>query len=166
MSAYTSDNLSNAKSQGVEFSAQYRPARWAAFLGNYTYLDTEVLALDHSDLAEQYFQVGQQLARRPPQSGSFRLALTHGRVAGEVIGYIRGDTLDVEPNYGASAGFYDNPGYANLAVNVNVALKGGVSAFGTVRNLLNERYEEIFGYPSPRLTFISGVKWSFRGKDF
>ena len=167
LSAYTSGNLANAKTAGVESSLQYRPTRWLTFAGNYTYLDTKVLALNRTgDVAEQYYQVGQQLARRPPQSGSFRLAVTRGRVSGDVIGYIRGDTLDVEPNYGASEGFYSNPGYANLGINLNVAVKSGVSVFGTVRNLLNERYEEIFGFPSPKLTFITGIKWSLRGKDF
>ena len=167
LSAYTSGNLANAKASGVESSIQYRPARWLSFRGNYTYLDTKVLALNHTgDLAEQYYQVGQQLARRPPQSGSFRLAVTRGRVSGDVIGYLRGDALDVEPNYGASEGFYTNPGYANLGLNLNIAVKSGVSVFGTVRNLLNERYEEIFGFPSPKLTFISGIKWSLRGRDF
>ena len=167
LSAFTTDNLANAKAQGAEFSVQFRPARWMAFTGNYTYLDTEVLALDHSSgLAQAYYRVGQQLARRPPHSGSFRLALGRGRVTGDAVGYIRGDTLDVEPNYGASAGFFANPGYADLALNLNIRVRSGVSLFGTVRNLLNERYEEVFGYPSPRLTFVSGVKWSFRGRDF
>jgi outer membrane cobalamin receptor len=166
LSSFTSANLSNAKVQGVEFSAQYRPARWLAFVGNYNYLDTKVLALNGSDgLAAQYFTVGQQLARRPSQSGSFRLVMSKGRVAGDINGYVRGQDLDVEPNYGASEGFFRSPGYANLSLNLNIKLGGGVTAFGTVRNLLNERYEEIFGFPSPKLTFISGLKWSFRGKD-
>ncbi len=167
LSAYTSGNLANAKAAGVESSIQYRPVRWLSFRGNYTYLDTRVLALNHTgDLAEQYYQVGQQLARRPPQSGSFRLAVARGRVSGDAIGYIRGDTLDVEPNYGASEGFYTNPGYANLGLNLNVAVARGVSVFGSVRNLLNQRYEEIFGFPSPKLTFITGMKWSLHGRDF
>ena len=166
LSSFYTDNLANSKAQGVEFSAQYRPARWLSFIGNYMYLDTKVLALNHSGgLAEQYFQVGQQLARRPPQSGSFRLLITRGRVSGDINGYIRGEDLDVEPNYGASAGFFTSPGYTNLALNLNIRLKGGVTAFGTVRNLLNERYEELFGFPSPKLTFISGLKWSVRGRQ-
>jgi outer membrane cobalamin receptor len=166
LSSFTSANLSNAKTQGVEFSAQFRPARWLAFAGNYTYLDTRVLALNGSDgLAAQYFHVGQPLARRPPQSGSFRMMLSRGRVSGDIDGYIRGQDLDIEPNFGASAGFFTSPGYANLSLNLNIRLRGGVSAFGSVRNLLNERYEEIFGFPSPKLTFIAGLKWSLRGRD-
>lgn len=166
LSSFYSDNLANSKTQGVEFSAQYHPARWLAFSGNYLYLDTRVLALNHSGgLAEQYFQVGQQLARRSPQSGSFRVLVTRGRVSADLDGFVRGQDLDVEPNYGASAGFFANPGYANLALNLNVRLGAGLTAFGTARNLLNERYEEIFGFPSPKFTFISGLKWSFRGRN-
>jgi hypothetical protein len=28
-----------------------------------------------------------------------------------------------------------------------------------LRNALNRRYEEVFGYPSPRLNFVAGLKW-------
>jgi hypothetical protein len=40
-----------------------------------------------------------------------------------------------------------------------------VTAYGNLRNALNEHYEEVFGYPSPRLNFVAGLKWSLgRGK--
>jgi len=29
-----------------------------------------------------------------------------------------------------------------------------------LRNALNRRYEEVFGFPSPLLNFVAGVKWS------
>lgn len=166
LSAYVTDNLANAKTQGVETSAQLRPVRWLAFSANYTYIDSEVLALNHTGVAQDYYQVGQQLPRRPPQSGSFRLALTKGRFTGDVAGYVRGDTLDVEPNYGASEGFFHNPGYAYLSVNLNVATGHGTVIYGSLRNALDQHYEEVFGYPSPRLNFVTGVKWSLHGKDF
>jgi outer membrane cobalamin receptor len=166
LSAFTSDNLANARSRGLELSAQARPYRWASLAMNYTYLDTTVLALDRSTgLAQNYYQVGQQLARRPPHSGSFSLALNRGRFSGNFVGYFRGETLDVEPNFGASAGFFRNPGYANLGVNLNVAVGRGVTLFGNLRNALNDHYEEVFGFPSLRLNFVSGVKWSLHGRD-
>jgi outer membrane cobalamin receptor len=166
LSAYVTDNLANAEAFGVETSAQLRPFRWLAFSGNYTYLDTAVLALNHTGEAQEYYTIGQELPRRPPQSGSFRLALTRGRFTGDLTGYVRGDTLDVEPNYGASEGFFNNPGYAYLTVNLNVATGHGTVIYGSLRNALDEHYEEVFGYPSPRLNFVTGVKWSMHGKDF
>jgi outer membrane cobalamin receptor len=166
LSAFQTDNLANARSRGVETSIRVHPLRWVSFMGNYTYLDTAVLALNHTGLAQEYYTVGQQLPRRPPQSGSFRLALSRGRISGDVIGYMRGKDLDVEPNYGASEGFYTNPGYVNLGVNLNVAIRKDLTVYGSLRNALDQHYEEIFGFPSPRLNFVSGLKWSFRGRDF
>jgi outer membrane cobalamin receptor len=166
LSAYVTDNLANAKTQGVETSAQLRPVRWMALSANYTYVDSQVLALNHTGAAQDYYRVGQQLPRRPPQSGSFRLALTKGRFTGDLVGYIRGDTLDVEPNYGASAGFFNNPGYAYLSLNLDIAAGRGMVVYGSLRNALDEHYEEVFGFPSPRLNFVTGVKWSLHGKDY
>ena len=37
----------------------------------------------------------------------------------------------------------------------------GVTLYGNLRNALNQHYEEAFGFPSPLLNFVSGVKWSF-----
>jgi len=79
-----------------------------------------------------------------------------------VVAYFRGSTLDVEPSFGISAGVYRNPGYQNLGINVNYALPRGVTVYANLRNALNQRYEEIFGYPSPLLNFVTGVKFSLQ----
>jgi outer membrane receptor protein involved in Fe transport len=68
--------------------------------------------------------------------------------------------LDIEPNFGASAGFYTNPGYQDVGVNVNVRLRGNLTAYANLGNALNQRYEEIYGFPSPLLNVVAGLKWS------
>ena len=41
----------------------------------------------------------------------------------------------------------------------------GVTMYGNLRNALNRHYEEVFGYPSPRLNFVAGLKWTLsRGR--
>ena len=47
-----------------------------------------------------------------------------------------------------------------LGVNVNYALGHGVTAYGNLRNAFNRDYEEIFGFPSPKLNFVAGLKWT------
>jgi len=106
------------------------------------------------------FQVGQELTRRPENSGSVVSSFTHGRITAAVTGYFRGRTLYEEPTCGATDGLFWNPGYANLGINVNYALGHGLTAYGNLRNALNWHYEEVFGYPSPRLNFVSGFKWT------
>jgi outer membrane receptor protein involved in Fe transport len=69
----------------------------------------------------------------------------------------------VEPNWGASAGLFRNPGYVNVGLNLNYRLGRGVTVYGNLRNALNQRYEEVYGYPSLRLNFVSGMKFTFPG---
>ncbi len=161
LSHYQSANLANSRSEGAEFSASLRPARWIFLRGSYMHLDTGILSLDGSEgLAPQPFQVGQQLLRCPPDSGSFVAEFTRGRIAADITGYIRGQDLDVEPSYGATNGLFFNSGFTDIGINLNYRLGHGVVAYGNLRNALNQQYEEVFGYPSPRLNFVAGMKWT------
>jgi outer membrane receptor protein involved in Fe transport len=84
------------------------------------------------------------------------------KLAANVVGYFRGETLDVEPSYGISAGVFRNHGYQNLGVNLNYAAGHGITLYANLRNALDQRYEEIYGYPSPLLNFVTGVKFSLQ----
>jgi outer membrane cobalamin receptor len=162
LSSFMSANLANSRAHGGEFSARLRPARWLSLAGSYTLLDSAIQSLDGSTgLAPEYFQVGQPLLRRPRNSGTMVATFSRGRLSANVTGYFRGKDLDVEPNYGAAYGLFSNPGFANFGLNVNYALPRGVTVYGNLRNALNWHYEEAFGYPSPLLNFVSGVKWTF-----
>jgi outer membrane cobalamin receptor len=161
LSHYKSANLANSQAQGAEFSARLRPARWVFVTGSYTLLETRILSLDGSNnQAPLPFAVGQQLTRRPENSGNIVATFTRGRLAADLTGYFRGKTLFEEPSFGASNGLFWDPGFANVGVNVNYALGRGVSAYGHLRNALNRNYEEIFGFPSPKLNFVTGLKWT------
>ncbi|MBI1786003.1 MAG: TonB-dependent receptor [Acidobacteria bacterium] len=160
LGSYRSDNLANSRARGAELSATYRPSGKLALSGSYTYLDSEILSLDGaSGVAPRFFRVGQELIRRPRHSGALNSSFLHKRLAANVVAYFRGQTLDTEPNFGASAGLYPNPGYANLGANLNYDLGSGVTLYGNLHNGLNRHYEEVFGYPSPRLNFVAGLKW-------
>ncbi len=160
LSRYHSANLANSRAQGFEFSATLRPARSILLTGSYTLLKTRILSLDGSTgLAPTPFAVGQPLTRRPENSGSFVATLTRGRVAADITGYFRGRTLFEEPGYGASNGLFWNSGFANVGFNLNYLLSRGLTAYGNLRNALNRNYEEVFGFPSPRLNFVAGLKW-------
>lgn len=164
LNMYRTGNLARSESRGEELSMQFRPARWASIGGSYTHLNTSVLSLaGSSDLVQKYFTVGQQLPRRPPNSGSFVSTFTYWRLTANVLGYFRGRTLDVEPNFGASKGFFQNPGYENVGLNVNFDAGHGTTVYASLRNALNQRYEEIYGFPAPLLNFVVGAKWSLPG---
>jgi outer membrane receptor protein involved in Fe transport len=166
LSSFQSDNLANSRAQGLELSARLRPARPVSVEANYTYLKSEILSLrGSSNLAPNHFQVGQKLARRPAHSGSLVATFAAGRWSANVTGYFRGSVLDVEPNFGASAGFFRNPGYENIGVNLNYRAGRGLTLYGNLRNALNQEYEEAFGFPALKLNFIAGMKWTLaRGR--
>ena len=166
LNRYRTGNLSRSQAQGGEFTADLRPLRWLNIAGNYTFLQTKVESLEGSStLVQRYFTVGQPLLRRPKQSGSLVASIQFRRVSANVTGYFRGQTLDIEPNYGVSGGLYRNGGYQNLGLNLNYRLTHGVTVYGYLRNALNQRYEELYGYPSPLLNFTAGAKWTFgRGR--
>jgi outer membrane receptor protein involved in Fe transport len=123
-------------------------------------LSTEILSLDGaSGVAQQFYRVGQQLVRRPRHSGSIHSSYTYRRLAVNVVTHFRGETLDIEPSFGASGGFFPNPGFGVVGLNLNYDLGRGVTIYGNLRNALNRKYEELYGYPSLRLNFVAGLKW-------
>ena len=165
LSHYESDNIANSEAQGAEMRAEYRPARWLFVTGNYTRLATEILALNGTNnLAPAPFAVGQELLRRPADSGAVTASFTRGRVSGHVTAYFRGSDLDVEPTYGATAGLFRCPGYFNLGISLNYRLGHGLTAYGNLRNALDRHYEDAFGYPALPLNFVSGVRWTIGSK--
>ena len=160
LSHYKSANLANSQAQGAEFSARLRPARWVMVSGSYTLLETRILSLDGSaGQAPLPFAVGQQLTRRPEHSGNVVATFTRGKITANVNGYFRGRTLYEEPSLGATNGLFWNHGFSNVGINVNYTLGRGVTAYGNLRNALNRSYEEVYGFPSPRLNFVAGLKW-------
>ena len=163
---YTTENLANSRAQGGEFSARLRPGRWLFVTGSYTLLRTRILSLDGSaDAAPSGYRVGQPLTRRAANSGSLVATVTRGRASLDLTGYFRGRALFEEPTLGAAGGLFWDKGYGNIGIDANYALGLGLTAYGNLRNALDRHYEEVFGYPSPRLNFVAGLKWSLgRGK--
>jgi len=160
LSHFTSANLANSRAQGAEFSGSLRPARWLFLRASYTLLETRILSLDGAaGQAPLPFTVGQPLTRRPENSGNFVATFSRDRVSADLTGYFRGKTLFEEPSYGASDGLFQDAGFANIGVNLNYRVGRGVTAYANLRNAFNRHYEEIFGFPSPRLNFVAGLKW-------
>ena len=159
LSPYTSDNLKNSRAQGLEFSLRLRPLQSLEFSGQYTFLDTEILALDGSSMANFPFEVGQELRRRPRHSAGYALAWRHKRLTLSTNAYIRGAVLDSEPAYGYP--FYKNKGYTRADAGFSYRLPKGFEIYGRLNNFLNQKYEEVLGYPALRLNFMAGMRFAF-----
>lgn len=158
-SIFRTDNISNARSRGVELWASAR-TRWGLDVrAGYTYLDTAILAVNggHGQ-APAPFVVGQQLLRRPRHQVSADLAIVRSRAAAFVQVGARARVLDVEPSYGTYGGLFWNPGYAVVNAGASLRVGRGIEVIGRVANLLGRAYEETLGFPAPGRMITIGVR--------
>jgi vitamin B12 transporter len=158
VSRYRTDNVSNARSRGIEIDGAWRGAGGFGVHAAYTFLDTEIIAVDGAAQAPSPFRVGDALLRRPRHQASLSADWVHQRAT--VFGGLtaRGKTLDAEPAFGPSGGLYDNPGYAVVDVGGAYRIARGVETFARVLNLFDRDYEEVLGFPSPGRTAFAGVR--------
>jgi outer membrane receptor protein involved in Fe transport len=168
LSTFVSDNLGNSRAQGLEASFHLRPTRSLQVSGEYTLLSTAILTLDGSTLVQAPFHVGQELIRRPKNSGGFNITWQRRRLTLNTNAYLRGQTLDTEPNEGVYACLYyglpclfPDKGYVVLNGGFSYRLTHGLEIYGHLNNLLDRKYEEVLGYPALPLNFLAGVKFTF-----
>jgi outer membrane cobalamin receptor len=166
LSTFVSDNLGNSRAQGMEVSFRIHPMRSLQMSAEYSLDDTAILALTGSSQVVAPFRVGQELFRRPRNSGAYSLTWHRGRLTLNTNAYIRGPMLDIEPNLGTYACtlglpcLFTNQGYIRADGGFSYRLPHGVEIYGRFDNFLNRKYEEVLGYPALPLNFLAGVKFS------
>jgi len=157
-SQYRTDNISNARSRGVETSAALRTPFGLDVRATYTFLDTEILGVDGAGVAPPPFEVGDPLLRRPRHQGSLDVVFVRGAMTAFGRVGARGRTLDVEPSYGTFGGLYRNPGYSVVDAGATWRLAPALEFYGRVSNILDASYEETFGFPALGRTVSIGVR--------
>jgi outer membrane receptor protein involved in Fe transport len=162
LSRYRTDNISNARARGIELGLAWRGPRGLSARGNYTFLDTEILAVDGAGTAPPPFTVGDPLLRRPRHQGSLDLLWTHNALSAFAEVRARGEVLDVEPSFGAFGGLFESAGFAVVDVGASWRFAGGVEVFARGTNLLDRSYEEFLGFPAPGRLGVVGVRVAIR----
>jgi outer membrane cobalamin receptor len=160
-SQFRTDNISNARARGLELASTVRGRARAITMQvrvGYTFLDTDILALDRVEAAPPPFEVGDPLIRRPRHQWSLDLAASGGRASGWIRGGGRGRVLDIDPSLGAFGGLFSAPGYAVWHAGAAWKLTKAVELFGRVENLFDRRYEEAFGFPSLGRGAMAGLR--------
>jgi outer membrane receptor protein involved in Fe transport len=161
---FDSENIAKSRANGLETSIRLRPIRSLEFSGSYTWLNTAILALDGFSEPAAPFTVGEPLLRRPHNAAGFNATWTKKRLLLNMNGTIRGAVLDIEPNDGSFACvlmlpcLFRDRGYELMNAGFAYRLPKGIEMFGRLNNLLNQKYEEAFGFPSLRLNFMAGFK--------
>ncbi len=162
-SQFRTDNLSNSQARGLEVAATGRTPQGFEARVTYTWLHTEILALDSTESeAPSGFTVGDALLRRPRHQGSVELSFTQPRYSAFTSIGTRSSTLDVDPSFGTFGGFFDNPGYAVVNLGGSAQVWTGVEFTARVLNLLDRDYEEAFGFPTLGRSVMAGIRIASR----
>jgi outer membrane cobalamin receptor len=153
-SRYITDNISNARARGLELGLRgsHRlmlptPVDVRARIA-YTFLDSEILAVDRDDSAPPPFTVGEPLLRRPRHQASMDVSARAGRLGIFVTGGARSRVLDVEPSLGTFGGLHYATGFATWNAGASWTVRGIGDIYARVENLFDERYEEALGFPA------------------
>ncbi len=150
-SRYLTDNISNARAQGLELATTARGrASGLDVRGRvgYTFLDSEILAVDHADAAPSPFKVGDPLLNRPRHQWFLDAGVSRSAVTAWIRGGGRGRVLAVEPSYGSFGGLFDAAGYNVWSTGASWQVSRQLEVFGRIENLFDRDYEEVFGFPA------------------
>ena len=144
-------NVSNARSSGVEFSADYNlMPSFAKLKGAYTLLET-------ADAA------GLSLYRRPRHSGRVSVAFTpHRDLTIEPVLRLVGQRVDGV--YNSSTGDTDRlklAAYARFDVLADYKVSDRVSLFARAENLTNAKYEDVYNYGTAGRSAYAGLQMTW-----
>jgi outer membrane cobalamin receptor len=150
--------------RGVEANMRLQPFRHFTLSGGYNYIDTRF----QESLTRPFDPVVSgklTLLRRPKHSGSASLMYTHSRFDLFLQETYIGKRNDVNPVYifGAPT-ILPNGSFNKLDLGLNYRIHPHILFITRIDNLLNQRYEEVLGYPAYRLNFSSGLKIQLGGR--
>jgi outer membrane cobalamin receptor len=157
-SRFRTDNISNARAQGVELSAGWRSTWGLSARASYTWLDTAILAVDRTGAAPPPFSAGDPLIRRPRHQSSLGVVYVRSRMTGFLDVGGRGRALDIEPNYGALGGLFRVPGFTAVDAGGAFRVHRTLEVFARGANLLDRSYEETLGFPALGRNGMVGVR--------
>ncbi len=158
VSRWRTDNISNARARGAELGLAWRINALVDVRAHYTFLDSEIRAVNGTSLAQTPYKVGDALLRRPRHSGSIDATVAHRHLSAFAQLQTRGAALDAEPAFGPTGGLYTNPGHAVVNIGASLRAAQSVEIFARASNLFDRRYEEVLGYPAPGRTAYVGAR--------
>lgn len=154
-------NIQAARSQGVETAITFMPLNHLDLNGGVAYLSTEVT--DDGGIVSfvPVIVEGQPLIRRPRLSGFWSGQYQLGHLTLGLDGRYIGKRDDVDFSTFERT---KNPSYVVWDGRFSLDLFGRDGAverwrlFGRISNLFDREYEEVFGFSSPRRSFLAGLE--------
>lgn len=163
------DNIGSVKVAGLESALSLNPAKGLTLSLVYTNLFTRVV--DDGNINNQFFQAGKPLLRRPRNTFSFVVNYARDRWNVNLSGLYSGWRNDAQYTYEYPFLFQsklvDNRDYfvLNLAASYDLVRDWGyvnkLQLWTRFHNLLDERYQETYGYSSPGFSMLAGMRVIF-----
>lgn len=145
-------NIEASRARGLEVTARARLPHAVAVSGQYTRLWTRITASSTPD--SPFTGLGRELARRPGNSGSVSVSLAPRRWSVNAGAVFVGERQDSDYVFGITR----NPGYQTVYASGSVRLSRNLSPYARVENLLNQRYQEVLGYPAQSRAIYGGLR--------
>jgi outer membrane cobalamin receptor len=161
-------NLDRSLAHGAEVEMQGRITRRVSLAGSYTYTSTQTLSAPNCTPGSGCSVTGQAFIRRPKQVGSLLTTYTWNRWGASLAGSFVGRRTDYDFDAFNLVTFtyplLTLPGYARLDASGYYNINRRVTAFATVQNLLDHKYEEVAGYPAYKANFRAGMRFRLGGE--
>jgi vitamin B12 transporter len=148
----TWQNIQASWARWIESSAQARLANHVLITASYMRLYTRITASTSPESSTT--GIGEELVRRPRNSGSLSIAITPRRWSLVIGGRFVGERQDADFTFGSTR----NPGYENVYASASYDLARHFTPILRVDNVLNERYEEALGYQALSRGILGGVR--------
>jgi vitamin B12 transporter len=155
-------NVAAARADGVELEGRVHPAPGLSLGAHYTYLRTEVTDAGTLPADDAAFRLGDRLLRRPTHTVALDARATVGRVSAS--GTVRRIGARADADFAAfPAVRLTLPAYAVVDLGAEVELPQLAAALpvvvltARVENVLDETYQEVFGFPARgRIVLVGG----------
>ena len=144
-------NVEASRARGLELAAQARLPWRLSLAGHYTRMWTRITR--SSSPNSLFTGVGQELARRPGNSGAVSVSMAPGRWWLQAGAVLVGERQDTD-----LFGVTRNRGYQHVYATAGVRLNRRVTPFLRVGNLLNSRYQEVLGYSAQSRSVVGGAR--------
>jgi len=165
-------NLNRSLAHGAEVELRGRMSERVSLLGSYVYTATQILSAPECappNFCDPTVQPGAPLLRRPRHAGSLLLTYSGSRWGGTVGGSFIGRRPDSDFLFCNLLGCSVPPqnhaaGYARVDLGGWRQLNHFVTAYADLDNALNRHYEEVSGFPAPRINFRAGLRFRVGGE--
>jgi vitamin B12 transporter len=139
-------NIGKARTDGMEFSTRIKARDDLTFDFSYTYMDTE-----NQD-------TGESLLRRPKNKFSAGTTYSYSEKGSIHLRVLyTGQRRDWMPY--PTSGIVGGHTLVNIATKYNITKQ--IQLFGRIENLLNRKYQDVYGYGTPGFSMYGGVKISY-----